>query len=344
MNYFYSNENKSYLWSFMYSNGLFTNVSDKNVNEVKNDLDTCINNIMNTSNQNDSLTNLNKKVITQMIEITKKYKLTTTQELVRSQDLIEARKKTLQDKYNTMQNDFNEINKIHTPNEIDFSDEKDKPLGNELDILLSQTIAMRENELNIVLENNKAKDDNVNKINIGNSTKLDEIIDINEQKKNVTFSNDVSISNDTYNTTLTDNFLHNNFLSKLKSKSSSEKESNNSVDVLENVNFLESKMYKQIENTIIESNNKIEKNIHEKVNVIETNIYKRVDVLEDIVSSMNNKIDNLIGVTNFISKKLDRMIEYNITHKNIDDNSIKQNDNTNSIEYWNTDNDKETNE
>ena len=67
-------QNKGMLWKLLQENGYFNDINNNHFNEIQSNFESTINNVSNT-NPNLSLVDKNKKVITNMIEHLKKYKM-----------------------------------------------------------------------------------------------------------------------------------------------------------------------------------------------------------------------------------------------------------------------------
>ena len=149
----------------MYEGGIFNNIAGENIDKVK---DIFENKIEITSKlKNKSLMEMNKIVMTEIINdlsILKKenYNIeNVNKEMYKSKnETLKERNKDFNERLNMLQDDFNNLNKSVVPEGIDFSDNNnDTPLKtNEIDILLSETIKKRQNELNIVLEKQNKQD------------------------------------------------------------------------------------------------------------------------------------------------------------------------------------------
>jgi len=186
---FTSNDNKALLWSILYEQGSFNNIQNNELQNIKTLFENKINNMHSVSNE--SLTNINKKLIMDMMHTLKNYTQKssyTTNELVRVEDIQQERKgnfdKSLKDKENEMKS----MLVGNKPNEVDFSDKADIPFdNNSMDMLLENMIKNRENELNQVIIKNKPE----HTINIGENTDLlnNDITKISEKK--VSFNDDI---------------------------------------------------------------------------------------------------------------------------------------------------------
>lgn len=269
INFFNTTDNKGYLWGLMNENGIFDGISNTYVTTIKNDLDNQINVIESKINKNDTLIGLNKKVISNIVEIINKYKDNTqstqsTQSTNTGHDMpvtleeIKLEKQTkFQNNLFTKQHEFDSLILKPKPETIDFTDKSNTdfdevPIGDEMEQKLAETIAWRENQLNMVLNIQDKKEasqwinkdnsletqkqnilptnesfKNIKHLKIENETLLEDkgIINIssnNNHNKKVSFSS-ISTQNDNNNSISKSNVdvdinNNNNFLSLLKKK------------------------------------------------------------------------------------------------------------------------------
>lgn len=193
---FVSQDNKRILWEIMVENNLFTNIPNKYVNKIKADFEDSLEKISKTIVSTDNILNLNKKSIMLMIEEVQKYSQIADIPITSAEALVKKQEK-FQKGLQTKQEEFTSLIQPVKPQSIDFTEKiTDEPIGSEMDIKLSQTIAWREKQLSQVLEkqspveasewiNNGKKVSTAsvsNHITIGNSTKIDESNIINLKK------------------------------------------------------------------------------------------------------------------------------------------------------------------
>jgi hypothetical protein len=67
-------------------------------------------------------------------------------------DIAQQRQKVFENDLKQKQKDFDKFNNKQIPDKIDFADKADTPLGSEMDKILAEQIALREKQLNMVLE------------------------------------------------------------------------------------------------------------------------------------------------------------------------------------------------
>ena len=252
---FQSRKNKSTLWKFMMENNFFEGIDIEYSNDIKAYFEQKVIQMSSTLLPTDSLVNLNKQVISDMMVNNLKYQgqqaqgqqaqaqqaqaqqAQVQQALVTTSDITEQRQKVFNKVLESKQSEFNSLMNKTVPDKIDFSDAADKPLGSEMDRMIADTIKWREKELNVVLQsqdqteatkwiNRDQTDTPVEKtkfpvektkfpvektkfIKIGQSTILDNIVDLkkNEKQKHVSWGSTTTLDDDP-----------DNFLSMLKQK------------------------------------------------------------------------------------------------------------------------------
>lgn len=236
---FNTQQNKGLLWNLLLESGTFNNIPENKVNQVRDDFETKIQEIIKRDFSNDSLVTLNKKVLEEMTVELNKYKKQTITRL----DVSNERQKEFDQNIKIKQKEFKEFINNDKPKEITFSEEKDNPIGSEMDTLMADAIKRREEQLNIVLQNqnseqaetwinNDSENNNVNNnvnIKIGDTTILNEE-NIEPIEKHVSFKEDTG-----------------DFLSHLKVSSSAQNimappNSPKNDDIIELINILNTKM------------------------------------------------------------------------------------------------------
>lgn len=157
MENFNTQQNKGAIWNLMYQEGIFQDIKDDHVQNVKADFDKKMNEISGRKTDNNSLTELNKTVITEMINDMAKYKTVSYNDSyndrnVTAKDISDKRQMMFQKGLEKRQNDFTNAMNERKPDKMNFSDEPDKPIGAEMDSMLADILASRESQLNIVLD------------------------------------------------------------------------------------------------------------------------------------------------------------------------------------------------
>lgn len=221
---FNSDTNKALLWNLMYEGGVFTNIDNSNLSKVKELFDK---KILSLSNTQGSVLDKNKQAMREMIKeletIRTKPTLNSNRKYdtpVTSSDIQNQRREVFNSNLEKRQNEFNDMIKAKTPNKPKFSDSPDeKPIGHEMDKLVSDMITKRKLEISNVTASHNANaaqewitKDNKNPesftnilndnpsvmIKIGesiDSTNIDNIQldvreEINKERKRVTFKTD----------------------------------------------------------------------------------------------------------------------------------------------------------
>jgi hypothetical protein len=260
---FISQDNKRLLWGLMVEHNVFDAISNKYVNNIKADFEQKLQRIKATITGNDTILDLNKKTILQMMEEVKKYRETAAtlhHVPVTAGEVLNKKQAQFQKGLQTKQDEFNRLIQPVKPQTIDFSDKiDDEPIGSEMDMKLSQTIAWREQQLSQVLEkqnpveasewinngkkvianattNGTAKPviNSTNHIKIGDPTDIDESSFINLKKVSFAEDNDNGTNDKGTNDKGTNgnkSAIPFNFMDKLKKKER-EEENTPAIEVL----------------------------------------------------------------------------------------------------------------
>jgi len=216
---FTANSNKGMVWKILCDNRTFEGIPPTKSNLIKEIFDKKISLLAEQINESsDRLVDLNKKVIGEMIVTGNNYKQqqqtpspSSVPEIYNASALAEQRQQKFQDELSKKQNDFDSLSQVKIPEKPNFSDTLDMPIGSEMDKLLAEQIAMREEQLNSVLNrqnteeakkwlelpnnittqetmmNRNINNNSIVKLKIGDSIKVD-LNNNNSQKKQVTFS------------------------------------------------------------------------------------------------------------------------------------------------------------
>jgi hypothetical protein len=175
---FTSIENKGLLWSVLHGGGKFNGVPDASLKKVQVMFETTLNE-MNESfqktNQSIDLNVMNKEAV---YAICKKLdnlmaeegkKITTDQKkqqqipqletVYRAEDIQKERQSAFNMELKKKEEEMSSIIKLRKPDEIKFTDDVyDKPIGDDMERLLAETLASRERELE-QLNNSTGKED-----------------------------------------------------------------------------------------------------------------------------------------------------------------------------------------
>jgi len=175
---FTSTENKGLLWSVLHGGGKFNGVPDASLKKVQVMFETTLNEMNETfqkTNQSIDLNVMNKEAVyaickkldNLMVEENKK--ITTDQKkqqqipqletIYRAEDIQKERQSAFNMELKKKEEEMSSIIKLRKPDEIKFSDDVyDKPIGNDMERLLAETLASRERELE-QLNNSTGKED-----------------------------------------------------------------------------------------------------------------------------------------------------------------------------------------
>jgi hypothetical protein len=242
---FTSNLNKGMVWKILCDNRTFEGIPNAKSNLIKEIFDKKISLLAEQINESsDRLVDLNKRVIREMMVTGNNYKqqqeqspsdsLSSVPELYNASALSEQRQRKFQDELNKKQNDFDSLTQVKIPETPNFSDDLDKPIGSEMDSILAKQIAMREEQLNSVLNrqntdeakkwlelpndittqettmnNNNSNNSNnsIVKLKIGDRINVDLNNNNNSQKKQVTFTDTLNEKQNTQPSVDADNFM-----------------------------------------------------------------------------------------------------------------------------------------
>jgi len=151
---FTSIKNKAFLWDLMRNNNMFQTVPESKAGLVKDIFDKKIATIGLQITPTDQLVNLNKRVISEMVNVFAQEVVEAPLQIIyNSAELLQQRQSKFEMELKQKQSEFEKINSKPTPTKIDFTDKiEDKPLGADMDKILAEQIAWRERELNLVLE------------------------------------------------------------------------------------------------------------------------------------------------------------------------------------------------
>jgi len=178
---FTNKENKALLWNLMYECGVFKGIESKYLQNVQRDFEQKIIQITSSTSSTNTLTQLNKQIISEMMLDLNKYRnlahtdkeslkqitIDKNIEPVTSKEVSDRKIQHFNNNLEKKQNEFDDLLKKKQPDEIDFSDDLDKPIGGEINTMLEAALSKRENELNIVLDkqNTKVAEEWINKDN-----------------------------------------------------------------------------------------------------------------------------------------------------------------------------------
>ena len=207
---FTSNQNKGMLWTLLSDDGVFKNIPDHKAASVKNDFDQKIQTIGQYITPADNLLAMCKRFITEMIKDIEKYKTPEKMTLgYNAAEISQNRQKIFQEELTTKKKEFETFNATPTPDKIDFSDNLDSPIGSEMDKILAEQIALREKQLNMVLQTqdkeaaskwiqNEGKKPDIQQLEEPPKLKIGENIEVREAKiKRVNFADESSTATST---------------------------------------------------------------------------------------------------------------------------------------------------
>jgi hypothetical protein len=224
-----SNENKGMLWGILQESNIFNEIPDDKFQNIKQIFESTMREI-NVKMINNNLMEQNKVTVEELIykinNDKKTYHSTNSSKLkviYRAEDLHEERNNQLNKKLEEQRKDMATMINPKKPSEINFADsvdDDDKPIGDDMDRLISERLASRERELEIP----SLTEEGEKWLNTTSTV-------VKETDKHVSFKNDIS-SDIVENK---DNSLT-NLLSKIKRKS--ELNENKSISIKEEIEYL----------------------------------------------------------------------------------------------------------
>ena len=146
---FTSNQNKSVVWKLLGENGIFNSIPDSKAGLIKHEFDRKFEAIANQLTPADTLINLDKQVMREIIKDLAKY-MEVAPRMYNAAELAQIKQKKFESEFNNKKKEF-DVYTPPAPPKIDFSDNLDSPLGSEMDKILADQIALREKQLNMVL-------------------------------------------------------------------------------------------------------------------------------------------------------------------------------------------------
>lgn len=204
MSEFNSNKNKEFIWDFLVEQNMFNGLDPKYKSAIQDDLQKIVLHVSSITHLN-NLVDKNKEVIKLLTGRLNNYKLINNDngsKLYKSNDLQTERQNNLEKQFKLKQEEMNQALLLNKPKGIKFSEEIDKPLGDEMDKLIEQTLAKRKSELNQVLVTQdvsqaakwigNGNENIVRNLKIGENAPLEDTQIIKLDKKQVTFDPDAN--------------------------------------------------------------------------------------------------------------------------------------------------------
>jgi hypothetical protein len=153
---FRSNQNKALIWNLLSNDGAFNSIPNNLAIRIKEEFDRKIETMAIQITPADNLVNMDKRIISEMLVVLKKYSQPKSSDEMtlgyNAADIAQKRQKAFEAELNTKKKDFDTFNNTPVPDKIDFSDNLDTPMGSEMDKILAEQIALREKQLNMVLQ------------------------------------------------------------------------------------------------------------------------------------------------------------------------------------------------
>jgi len=313
MSDFTANENKGIIWDILVEQKIFENVESKYKYEIKDIFEQTIL-ITEKQGRGLSLIEKNKEVIKIMViklDAFKKQLLNKPPAVPRqytNDELHKERQSAFERELKRKQTEFDGLTRT-APEKIDFSDVVDEKIGDKMDMLLAETIASRERQLNQVLRTqtpeqatkwiegngDENKGQNIN-LKIGNDTyiqdniivSLDKKVSFNDTNKIQNFSIDSApntitpINDQSHSSQINSSNIENNFFKMLKKE---ELDTPNATTFHLNkfeTNTSEKIIEKDMKYDIINIKQEI-KDVNEKINQIFINQTDIITLLKSII-------------------------------------------------------------
>jgi len=209
---FTSIQNKGIVWGLLIEQNFFNGIDQKHKLEIKDLFEQTIL-IVEKQGRGLSLIEKNKEVIKNMVislESFKKQMNVNTQRQYTNEELHKERQHAFDRELKRKQTEFDGLTRT-TPEKIDFSDKLDEKIGDKMDMLLAQAIAVREKQLNQVVQTinpeiatkwiengnkignvliDEQNEQNVRNLKIGPDTSIQEnqIVHLDKRPQRVTFN------------------------------------------------------------------------------------------------------------------------------------------------------------
>ena len=265
-----SNDNKGLLWGILQESNMFDGINNNDFDKIKHIFENTIYNV-NLNNQNESLIDKNKVTIEEMIGKINKERNTREspkiQVVYKAEDLKQEKLSEFNTKLQKYQEENGSFGKVNKPEEIVFTDNnerEDKPIGDEMDRLISERLATRERELEVMPVSNDAE----NWINNGR--------DSSPNTKKVSFQEDDEPKNTSETTQV------NNILNILKRKTQVTKPTDELTESIELLTTTNTEPYT------------LSRPTHDKYD--ESTILKEIDSLKNQQSQIINMCSKIITI------------------------------------------------
>ena len=145
-----TNENKGRLWNLFQSHGHFNKVDTTKFNEIQADFEVIVNKVAQQNNPNESVLELNKKVISEFIQVLEKYKKATPP--ISNNEIQQERMDSFNSEYEKRQKEFESYMKPAAPKEVNFSDDMDEPFKEDVGAIVENMVSSREQQLQQILD------------------------------------------------------------------------------------------------------------------------------------------------------------------------------------------------
>jgi hypothetical protein len=294
---FTSIHNKGIVWGLLIEQNFFNGVDQKHKLEIKDLFEQTIL-IVEKQGRGLSLIEKNKEVIKTMVislDSFKKQSIVNTPRQYTNEELHKERQNMFERELKRKQTEFDGLTRT-TPESIDFSDKLDEKIGDKMDMLLAQAIAVREKQLNQVVQTinpeiatkwiengnkignvliDEQNEQNVRNLKIGPDTSIQEnqIVNLDKRPQRVTFNE-------------TNNIIHN--YPSIVNDVEKEKSSGNDMGL----NFLKM-LKKEPEAITMDMDNEYSEYSHKEIEAMKREINKINNKINDIHSKQEDIIQLL---------------------------------------------------
>ena len=311
MESFKGNENKGFLWAFFNEQNLFDGINIKFKDDIKSLFERTVD-YVSRQNQLITLADKNKETIRIMVGKLNEYKQLShspiqpqqnqNQNALRnkgiysSSDIQDERQRRIDSEFQRKKKEFDAISP-KKPDTINFSDKNiDSPIGEEnIDSLIAKTIAMREQQLNQIMDfqepakaaewigtsinaSTTSGNSNIVNLKIGKETQIPDkyIVELDDSKSN----------RDNINNNKHVSFSNNNEIRTFDIEYNEESVSSESAPFSQNniSNFFNKlKKNEQIQSVVTDIDKNIDKNINKKE---DSNIITKLDIINEKMSKI----------------------------------------------------------
>lgn len=197
MNNVLTQQNKAFLWNFLYENKLFENIPNNKLEEIKYLFENTINIVVPKLNNKNSLIDNNKIIIQELINEIKKYKEQLILPLHTKDILLSTKSQNFNDNLEKHSKSLQEFTKQKQPEPLNFSDKIDEPMNDDEMNNILEKIQKERNLLinNDISNNNIINENEKTNIPILKISNIEDILDNNLKIEEIEINNKNKILN-----------------------------------------------------------------------------------------------------------------------------------------------------